>query len=133
LEITPYQFRLAVAAGEDALLGYPPTPGERARARILKHAGNEDRCNNLLESLHWLVVANNILETQESRPRDAFKPRSMVGSSLHILIIYSDERTWRSSYGLNELPQNVASLVEQARYLALQEFDRLANASTEAS
>jgi hypothetical protein len=132
LEVAPFQFRLAIRSGESVLLGYHPVEGEKLRTIISRYAGYERRCDNLLESLHWLIEANGILATPENTPDDAFSPQAMRSPSLNVMIVYSDGRQWKSTYALTAVPQNVGAFVEQVKYLAVHELDKPQEPASEA-
>jgi hypothetical protein len=123
LEVCPFQFRLAVATGQNALFGYQPEDGGRVRSFAMPYRRNEEQVKSLLESLHWLILANGILDTPQTVPEKAFDPPAMTVRSVHVRIAYSDDRKWASVYTDVEAPANVQALIEQARYLGTQEFE----------
>jgi hypothetical protein len=123
LEVCPFQFRLAVATGQNALFGYQPEDGGRVRSFAMRYRQNEQSVKSLLESLHWLILANGILDTPQTVPEKAFDPPAMTVRSVHVRIAYSDDRKWASVYTDVEAPANVQALIEQARYLGTQEFE----------
>lgn len=132
LEVCLFQFRLAVVPGQGMLYGFKADDGQ-IHSIELPYEGNEQRAQSLLESLHWLIRANGILDIPETMPRAAFRMRAMNQDSVHIRVTYSDHRKWASMYLPDEVPAKVQALIEQARYLARQEFKHAADtASSEA-
>lgn len=128
LEICIFQLRLAVVPGESMLYGFKTQDGKIDSVSV-PYAGNEQRLDSLLQSLHWLILANNILETPEIMPRAAFRMRAMNADSVHLRIAYSDGRKWASMYLPAEVPANVQAFLDQARFLAEQEFKKPAQAT----
>lgn len=123
LEVCIFQLRLAVVPGHSMIYGFK-TEGGALDTVELPYEGNEQRADSLLQSLQWLVVANGILDTPETMPRAAFRMRAMNADSVHLRIAYSDGRKWSSMYLPAEVPANVHAFVEQARFLAEQEFKK---------
>jgi hypothetical protein len=123
LEVCPFQFRLAVATGQNALFGYQPQDGGKVRSFAIRHRGNEEAIKSLLESLHWLLVANAIMESPQVAPEKAFDVQAMTGKAVHVRVAYSDGRRWASVYAEGEVPGNVLTLIDQARYLGAREFE----------
>jgi len=121
LEICVFQFRLAVVPGQTTLYGFKLEDG-KIQSVQLPYQGNEQRTESLLESLHWLILANGILDLPEVMPRAAFRMRAMKAESVHLRIAYADGRKWSSLYPPAEVPPQVQALIEQARYLAEQEL-----------
>jgi hypothetical protein len=126
LEVCPYQFRLAVATGQNALFGYQPEDGGKVRSYAIVYRRNQEQVKSLLESLHWLILANGILDTAQTAPHRAFDDQALVAQSVHVRIAYSDGRQWASVYAEGEVPANVLALIDQARYLGKHEFEPLA-------
>ena len=129
LEVCVFQFRLAVAPDQTALYGVKSEDG-KIHSTDLPFKGNEQRIESLLESLHWLIHANGILDLPETMPREAFLVRPMAVESVHIRIAYSDGRKWASMYLPAEVPAQVQALIEQAKYLGAQELKRPAGTAT---
>jgi hypothetical protein len=123
LEVCPFQFRLAVATGQNALFGYQPEDGGRVRSLAISYRRNEEHVKSVLESLHWLIVANGILDTPQTAPDKAFDSQAMTAKSVHVRIAYADDRKWASVYTDGEVPANVQALIDQARYLGVHEFE----------
>jgi hypothetical protein len=123
LEICPFRFRLAIATGQNALFGYQPEDGGKVRSYAILYRRNQERVKSLLESLHWLIVANAILETAQTSPDKAFYLQAMTDKSVHFRLAYSDGRKWASVYPEGEVPGNVQMLIDQARYLGVHEFE----------
>jgi len=123
LEVCPFQFRLAVATGQNALFGYQPDDGGKVRSYGLVYRHDQQRVKSLLESLHWLLVANGILDMPQTAPEKAFDPQTMTLESVHVRIAYSDGRKWASVYRDGEVPAKVLTLIDQARYLGVNEFE----------
>jgi hypothetical protein len=123
LEVCPLQLRLAVATGQNALFGYQPEDGSKVRSYAMRYRRNEEHFKSLLESLHWLLVANAILDTPQTAPDKAFDVQAMSVKSVHLRIAYSDGRKWASVYTEGEAPANVLTLIDQARYLGVREFE----------
>ena len=123
LEVCPFQFRLAVATGQNALFGYQPEDGSKVRSFAMLYRRNQEQLKSLLESLHWLIVANGILDTPQIAPEKAFDVPAMTDKSVHVRVAYSDGRKWASVYSEGEVPANVLTLIDQARYLGVREFE----------
>jgi len=123
LEICVFHLRLAVARGHTMLYGFKGEDGKITSVE-LPYEGNEQRADSLLESLHWLILANGILDTPQTMPRAAFSMRAMIAESVHLRIAYSDGRKWASMYLPAEVPANVQAFLEQARYMAEQELKK---------
>jgi len=127
LEVCIFQCRLAMVPGQTMLYGVKSEDGRIHRFE-LPYQGNEERAESLLESLHWLILANGILDLPEVMPRAAFRMRAMNQDSVHIRIAYSDGRRWASMYLPAEVPAQVQAFIEQAKYLAAQELKQAPNA-----
>ena len=128
LEICIFQLRLAVVPGRSILFGFKSEDGQ-INSTELRYEGNEQLAESLLQSLHWLVLANGILDTPETMPTAVFRMRAMKAPSVHLRIAYADGRKWSSMYLPAEVPANVQAFIEQARYLAEQEFKKPAQAT----
>jgi hypothetical protein len=128
LEICVFQLRLAVVPGQTMLYGFKTEDG-KIDSIELPYEGNEQRADSLLQSLHWLIMANGILDTPETMPRAAFRMRAMGADSVHLRVAYSDGRKWASMCLPAEVPANLHALIEQVRYLAQREFKKPAKAT----
>lgn len=123
LEISPLRFRFAVRAEDSLLLGFRPEGESRPRITTTPYAGHEEQVKAMLESLHWLLVANNVLDTPLNAPNGVFNPMYTKDPSVHIMIVYSDGRRWGSMYAWDSQPDNIRNLVDQVQYLAMQSLD----------
>ena len=123
LEVCPQQFRLAVLAGDSMMLGFRPSGTEKPNITITRHQGNENKVESMLDSLHWLLVANNVLDTPLTAPNCVYNPMYMKDPSVHLLLAYSDGRKWGSMYVLGELPENMRNLLDQVQYMAMQSLE----------
>jgi len=130
LEISPLQFRFAVLSGDNMLVGYKPGGADRPHIITTRYQGNEEKVEAMLESLQWLLVANNLPETPVTAPNCVFNPMYMRDPSVHLLFAYSDGRKWGSMYRLDSLPDNVRDLVDQVRYLAIQSVEGTSGEAT---
>lgn len=121
LEVCPFRFRLAAVEGQVVVYGFRGEDGQ-IRSMQLPYQGSELRIRGLLDSLHWLVMANGIMEMPEANSDAAFVQRNMAMDSVHIRVAYSDESVWTSAFPLAAVPPNVQALMDQVSYLAAQEF-----------
>lgn len=122
LQICPAEYRFAVAPEQALVFGYKEGSSVRPRTAVVPYQGNEQRVQSVLESLHWLVTANNITSLPQCDPQRVFDPDYMNEPSIHIHLAYSDGQIWESRYPLAEVPPNVQALVDQSKYLGQQEF-----------
>ncbi len=122
LQICPSDYRFAVAPGQTLVFGYKEGSDVRPRTAALPYKGNEERFQSLLESLHWLVLANDIMGLPPRDSENVFEPNYMNEPSIHIHLAYSDGQRWKSRYPLAEVPSNVQALVDQSKYLGQQQF-----------
>jgi hypothetical protein len=123
LQVCPSELRLAVALGQTALFGYKPTPRARPRAVTLRYEGNEESFKSILESLRWLLIANNVIESPQHNASSAFDPKEMNEPSLHLHVAFADGQKWGCVYPMEELPANLQSLVEQCKYLGHRDLE----------
>ncbi len=122
LQICPSDYRFAVAPEQVLVFGYKEGSDVRPRTAALPYKGNEERFQSLLESLHWLVLANDIMSLPSRDPDKVFEAKYMNDSSIHIQLAYSDGQRWKSRYPLSEVPPNVQALVDQSKYLGQQQL-----------
>jgi hypothetical protein len=122
LQVCPSEYRFAVAPGQPLLFGYKEKGEQMPRTAMLSYEGNEQRFQTLLESLHWLVLANDIMDMSPSAPDRAFLPGPMDTASIHLRIEYADGRSWSSMYSIADAPPSVQALVDQSKYLGAQEL-----------
>jgi hypothetical protein len=125
VQVCPRQLRFAVVVDQPALFGYLPDGEDQVRNLFMPVPGNQDRLASLLESLDWLLQVNEIPESPQQAPEQAFKQDMMRTESVHITIAYSDGTRWSSVYPLDAVPQNVRNLVEQAKYLGLRSTEEI--------
>jgi hypothetical protein len=132
LQICPSDYRFAVAPEQVLVFGYREGSSVRPHTVFVPYQGNEQLVQSVLESLHWLVVANDIMSLPPRDPERVFDPDYMNEPSIHIDLAYSDGQSWKSRYPLAEVPPNVQALVDQSKYLGQQEFkDGLAKPGTD--
>jgi len=122
MQVCPSEFRFAIAPGQPLVFGYMTVASARPLTAILPYEGNEARFESLLESLHWLLVANNVLGSPQHEPKQAFVSKVMNDLSVHLRLEYSDGKKWASRYPFAELPENLQTLLEQSKYLGQQEL-----------
>ena len=133
LEICPLQFRLAAKSRDGMLLGYRQEDTGKRRTVITNYQDNAQLVDAMLESLHWLLQANSVLDTPVAFPASVYNPMYMTDPSVHLVFAYSDGRKWGSMYPLEELPDNIRNLVDQVKYLAMQTLQAPADDANAAS
>lgn len=124
LELSPVQFRLALLSRDSMLVGYRDSATGKPSTVVARYRGHEQQIDGLLESVHWLLVANDVLDTPETAPKSAFSSKYLKGEAVHLVVAYSNGRTWRSVYEMHAVPDNIRSLVDQAKYLAIQSVEK---------
>ena len=122
MQVCPTEFRFAIAPGQPLVFGYMTETSVRPLTAILAYEGNEARFESLLESLYWLLLANNVLESPQHEGKQAFVSKVMNDPSLHLRLAFADGKKWASRYPLAEVPENLQALLEQSKHLGQQEL-----------
>ena len=123
MQVCPSELRFAMTPGQPALFGYKPAPEARPRTVALAWEGNEHRFKSVLESLSWLLIANNVVDSPQHDGHRAFDSKYMNESVLHLAIAFADGQKWACVYPMAELPENLGALIEQCKYLGHRELE----------
>lgn len=134
LQICPFQFRLAIVAGQRASISFASGEQGQSSTVVMHHEGNELAVDGLLESIDAEIRKNRLFETQPRAFDEAFTEVLMRTASLHLKAEYSGKCRWAATYPLDEMPLNVRSLRDECQLLARQtlETNKLALGSAEA-
>jgi hypothetical protein len=126
MQVCPSELRLAITGGQPLVFGYKHEASAKPSSLSLMYAGNEALFAELLESLDWLVLANNILGTPQNQPEHAFEPEYMNSHSLHLRLVYGDGQKYSTLHLMDALPPNVRALLDQVLYLGQTELEQRA-------
>lgn len=134
LHVCPFQFRLAIVAGQRASISLAAGEQGQISTVVMDHEGNELAVDGLLESIDAEIRKNRLFETQPRAFDEAFTEVLTRTDSLHLKAEYSGKCRWVATYPLDETPLNVRVLGDECQLLALQtlETNKLTLGSSEA-
>lgn len=123
LQVCPFQFRLAIVAGQRASIDFAPHARGQGSAILMEYEGNELAIDRLLESIDVEMRKNRLFETQPRAFDEAFAEVFMQTASFHLKAEYSDNCRWAAVYPLDEMPVNVRALLDECQFLGRQTLE----------
>ena len=116
IEVAPHQLRIAIAGDRPFLLGIGMGEGQEP---FVYHQMLPDTAQRL-RTLEMLISANRVIETPQNQSARSFQADALQTPSLHVRILYANDRTWRAWYPGQKAPGNIISLLADCQMLAKQ-------------
>jgi hypothetical protein len=120
LQVAPASYRFAIMPEQPILIGYEGEDGEKGATMLIRYEHVPDVYERTVEKVDGLVKGSGILKLPPSNPHQVFAETAMAAPLVHIRIAYSDNTRWAGVYGLNEIPESVATLLRSTKTLAKQ-------------
>ena len=118
LQISPHEFRFAVASGRDALIAFKRDKASNCETHLLPIKDNKSNIDLAFSSLHAFLQKHNVRGTSFHKPEKTMQAATLSIPSLHLRFQYGN-RGWASFYLIEEIPPNIQALFDDCYKLAI--------------
>jgi hypothetical protein len=111
--VAPFESHFAIF--KDGTFTFIPEGGAQPKV----YQGNTPQAPAVLREVDALISANRVVETPPSAPEKAMMKETAMTRSVHVVIQYAGNKTWRSYYLKHQVPDNIKFLLSDCRKLGL--------------
>jgi hypothetical protein len=117
LQVSPHEFRFALARGSDGLIAYKRNKNSKCENFLLQYK-QQGNIEPAFVCLQFLLHKHKVIETPVHMPEKVFQPDTLSIPSMHLRFRYV-KRNWQSWYLMNEIPSNIQAFFDDCHQHAV--------------